>query len=247
MDRDEYDRMYHLEDSLWWYVGMRRISLALLDAHLPPGSRGALRLLDAGCGTGGMLPHLRRYGEVWGIDLSPYALPYAMRRVAACDGAHLARASVLQLPFADGAFDVVTSFDVLYHLDVTDDQAALREVRRVLKPGGLALIRVPAYDRLRGAHDRVVHTRHRYTRAEVRQKLERAGLDPLYVTHANALLLPVAVAKRLLEGAGRESDVQATHPALNALLTLPLRAEALLVRHVSLPFGLSVVAVARRG
>src|SRR5207237_5248490 len=104
---------------------------------------------------------------------------------------HLARASVEQLPFATGTFDVATSFEVLYHLGVGSDEAALRELRRVLRPDGLLLLRVPAHDWLRGEHDRLVHTRHRYTRSEVVNKLSATGFVVDRVSWANsALFLP---------------------------------------------------------
>lgn len=241
--------MYHLEDSHWWYTGMRAITLGLLQACGACASGAALRVLDAGCGTGGMLPYLRRFGEVWGIDLSPFALPYAQCRAAGCDGIYLARASVTALPFAGEVFDLVTSFDVIYHLDVADDVAALKEFYRVLRPGGVLLLRVPAYDRLRGAHDRVVHTRHRYTRSELRRKLECAGFAVERLSHANILLLPLAVAKRILEGvagATARSDVQPAHPAVNAVLRASLLLETQVIRRLDLPAGLSVIAVARR-
>lgn len=249
MEREEYDRIYYLEDSHWWYTGMRAIALSLLQACGVCASGTSLRVLDAGCGTGGMLPYLCRFGEVWGIDLSPFALPYAQRRAAGCEGIHLARASITALPFASGIFDLVTSFDVIYHLDVADDVAALKEFYRVLRPGGMLLLRVPAYDWLRGAHDRIVHTRHRYTRGELRRKLECAGFVVERLSHANMLLLPVAIARRLLEGfAGTtaRSDVQPAHPIANAVLRACLLLEAQVMRHGELPAGLSVVAVARR-
>jgi SAM-dependent methyltransferase len=249
MEREEYDRIYCLEDSHWWYTGMRAITLSLLQASGICASRAPLRVLDAGCGTGGMLPYLRRFGEVWGVDLSPFALPYAQRRADGRGGMYLAQASVTALPLPGEVFDLVTSFDVIYHLAVADDVAALKEFCRVLRPGGVLFLRVPAYDWLRGAHDRIVHTRHRYTRGELRRKLECAGFVVERLSHANMLLLPVAVVKRILEalaGPTARSDVQPVHPVANAALRACLLLEAWVLRRVDLPAGLSVVAVARR-
>src|SRR5688572_28801414 len=125
--------MYRVEDSMWWYVGMRRIGEALLDGRLQPG----LRILDAGAGTGGNLRWLGRFGTAFGVDLAPEALHFCRERGLTT----VARASVTDLPYRDSTFDLVTSFDVIYHLGVADDVAALREAARVLKPHGTLLVR----------------------------------------------------------------------------------------------------------
>src|SRR2546425_6107111 len=181
------------EERHWWYTGMRRVALALL-AHTLDGQR-QLRILDAGCGTGGTTVELRRFGDVVGVDLAWEALEPARGRGLE----QLAQASIEQLPFQDAAFDVATSFEVVYHLGVANDAAALREIRRVLKPGGTLLLRVPAHDWLRGEHDRLVHTRHRYSPGEVSRKLADAGFVVEQISWANSVLFVPAVAKRLLE------------------------------------------------
>lgn len=250
MEREQYRVMREREDHHWWYVGMRRTALALLDDALA--GRRNLSILDAGCGTGGTTVHLRRFGQVTGVDLAWEGLrPAAQRGLAG----HLARASVEHLPFRDAAFDVVTSFEVVYHLDVGNDRTALEEFRRVLTPGGLLLLRVPAHDWLRGAHDRLVHTRHRYEADELRGKLADAGFRIDRLSWANSLLLPAAATKRLLEGAlpdaGRQGaagqpDLWQPPAPLNALLEQLVAMEALLIpRGLGLPFGLSLLAVAR--
>ncbi len=244
MEKDEYRRLFELEDQFWWFVGMREISLYLLERFLPPGNPRTI--LDAGCGTGGMLPHLSHYGSIAGVDLSPNALEYARRRTPG----HLARASVSRLPFAGGTFDLVTSFDVIYHQAVSDDEQALAETARVIRPGGHLLIRVPAFNRLRSQHDEAVHTRHRYTSRELDDKLRRAGLQPIHMTYANCFLFPAAIAKRLSERLFPHrktgSEVQPTLTPLNKLFTTILRLEAKLIKRTKLPFGLSLVALAKR-
>ena len=244
MEQDEYRRLYELEENLWWFRGMRAISLALLERSLD----GAIELdsLDAGCGTGGMLASLARYGDVTGLDRSSDALHFARQR-----GAHkLVQASIARIPFAEQRFDLVTSFDVLYHRGVADDEEALREIARVIRPGGKLLVRVPAFESLKSRHDEAVHTRQRYGKKELTEKLRRAGLEPVFVSFANCLLFPVAFLRRKLErllGSSRTgSEVQAVSPALDKALVLPLRLEAWLLRYTSLPFGLSLVAVAKK-
>jgi SAM-dependent methyltransferase len=167
-------------------------------------------------------------------------------------GSALARASIERLPFADATFDASTSFEVVYHLGVASDTSALKEIRRVLKPGGLFLLRVPAHDWLRGEHDRLVHTRHRYGRQEIARKLVQSGFAVQQLSWANTVLFPPAVAKRLLErsnghdSVGSEPDLWQPPGPINAILENAVALEALAIpRRVPLPFGLSLLAVAR--
>jgi len=241
MNPIEYERMFAAEESQWWYAGMRALSLALIEAA--PLRAGA-RILDAGCGTGNNLVHLGRFGSPVGIDLAEEALVFCRSR-----GVSVARAGLLQLPFADQSFDLVTSFDVIYHRWVSDDRAAVAEMARVLKPGGRLLVRVPALKLLWGAHDEAVHSRHRYTRGELVALLEAAGLECVRATYANSLLFPVLLARRTLDRlSGRHgSDVGFLPAPLEAAFLGLLRIEAALVRRgVALPIGGSVVALARR-
>jgi SAM-dependent methyltransferase len=246
MEREQYAIMARREEHHWWYAGMRHVALAVLDRALD-GRRG-LRILDAGCGTGGTTIELRRFGDVFGVDLAWEALEPARGRGLR----DLARASIEHLPFADASFDAATSFEVVYHLGVASDTSALREIRRVIKPGGLFMLRVPAHDWLRGEHDRLVHTRHRYSRDEVLRKLGQAGFVVDRLSWANTLLFPPAVAKRLLERSNAadatagEPDLWQPPPVLNAMLPGVVGVEALAIPYgLPLPFGLSVLAVAR--
>lgn len=245
MEREQYAIMARQEQRHWWYTGMRRVALAVLEAELD-GRRG-LRILDAGCGTGGTTLALTRFGEVCGIDLAWEGLEPARERGLK----QLARATIECLPFVSASFDAATSFEVVYHLGVGNDLRAFQEIRRVLKSGGVFLLRVPAHDWLRGEHDRLVHTRHRYSPDEVRGKLEAAGFHVQQLTWANTLLFPPAVAKRLLERVQGESDDaepdlwQPPGP-VNGVLESAIAVESLAIpRGVPLPFGLSLLAVAR--
>ncbi|HEX2187214.1 MAG TPA: methyltransferase domain-containing protein, partial [Chloroflexota bacterium] len=197
MNVAEYEAMYRLEDRLWWYVGMRRVAERVLDGRLervPQGRTAAQRILDAGCGTGGNLRWLEAFGSVYGIDLSAHAIGFCRQRGLQT----VARGSVTALPYADRSFDLITSFDVIYHLGVEDDLAALREMHRVLRPGGHLLVRVPAIPQLASHHDAAVHTRQRYTLGELREKTERAGFEVLRASYANTLLFPLAAIARLM-------------------------------------------------
>ncbi len=239
MEPGEYDTIARLEDQHWWYAGMRRMAAQWVQQL--PLRRGA-RLLDAGCGAGGGLKWLSAFGAASGVDLHPLATHYAVRFCP-----QVGQASVGALPFPAETFDLVTCFDVLYHLAVVDDEAALGELARVLRPGGWLLVRVPAYDWLRGAHDRQVHTRHRYTASELRAKIVRSGLAPRRVTGAGLLLLPPAMLRRLVQPPGpAHSDVTLPPRLINRLLLACLAAEGAWLRRFDLPAGLSVLALAQK-
>jgi SAM-dependent methyltransferase len=239
---EEYRRMAELEGVQWWYAGMRRIARALLTPVLG-GEAGGRRILDAGCGTGWNLQDLAAFGDTYGVDLSPLAVITTRRR-----GGRVAQGNLLGLPFAAASFDVVTSFDVLYHAWISDDAQAVRELARVLKPGGLILVKVPALRMLWGAHDEAVHSRHRYTRGELERLLEGAGLRLVRSTYANSFLLPVLLSRRFLDRAlNRHGSDVALLPALlergfGGLLSI----EAGLLGALNLPIGASVFALARK-
>jgi SAM-dependent methyltransferase len=244
----EYHRMREAEEAQWWYVGQRAIAHALLESTgAGAGERPPGRLLDAGCGTGGNLLHLARLDKVArtaGIDLAPEAL-------AACreKGLTVARGSLLALPFAEESFELVTSFDVIYHAWVPDDDAAIDELRRVLRPGGLLLVRVPALELLRGAHDEAVDTRHRYTRSELVRLFEDHGLEVVRSTYANTFLFPLLLVRRTLDRIlGRAgSDVGFLPAPFEWLFRRILFAEAALVsRGLALPVGASVLVLGRK-
>jgi SAM-dependent methyltransferase len=242
MNTAEYGHMAQAETFHWWYRGLRAQLSKARRAHLPP---EPARLLDAGCGTGGNILHAGLNDTQWGIDAAPEALAWCRRRALT----RTARARVQALPFADGAFDGVISCDVLYHRAVEDKVAALREMARVLRPGGVLFINVPAFACLRSSHDEAVHTGTRFTRATLRPVIEAAGLHIRELRYWNTLLFPAAAAARLLRrgGQGRDSDLEnARAGAMNSLLAGVLAVERRILRVAPLPFGLSLFCVARK-
>ncbi len=235
--------MAELEGVQWWYAGMRRIARALLEPLLPEAGSRSRRILDAGCGTGWNLHALSVFGETHGVDLSPLAVAATKRR-----GGRVSLGNLLSLPYGSASFDVVTSFDVIYHAWVVDDVQAVRELARVLKPGGVLLLKAPALKILWGAHDEAVLSRHRYTRPEMEALVAAAGLTLVRSTYANSLLFPVLLTRRYLDRALNRhgSDVALLPPLLEKAFGTLLSIEAALLGWINLPIGASVFAVARK-
>ncbi|MBA3766881.1 MAG: class I SAM-dependent methyltransferase [Acidobacteria bacterium] len=253
MRAEDYSYLYTLEESFWWFDGMRAVTAALLDPVCPSGKRRTI--LDAGCGTGGNLVWLKRYagdGEVFGIDLISDALSFCRARAHK----HLAQASVTDLPFESAMFDLLTSFDVLVQLPGEGaDERALNEMWRVLKPGGIAFVRVAAYEWMRSGHDEALGTQRRYSLNLLVERMKRAGFGILRATYANTLLLPVAALRRLvlkpLGLADRHSDVKPLSPRLqwlNRMLAGALHTEAHLLKRPALRLGagLSAICIAEK-
>jgi ubiquinone/menaquinone biosynthesis C-methylase UbiE len=226
-------------------VGRRRIFFELLDREM--GGRADATVLDVGCGAGGMLEPLSRYGEVTGVDMQQELVDFCHER----GFPNVVRGHAYDLPAADGSIDLLTLFDTIEH--VPDDARVLREVRRVLKPGGLVFISVPAYQFLYANNDRVAHHERRYTARRLRARLHDAGLRPTQITYFNTLLfpaiLPAVLAKKAVERVSDPGDrtnlSHAMNPALNRALAATMGSERHLLRRTSFPFGHSIIAIAR--
>ena len=242
MDAEEHRKLAAVEDAMWYFRALHGHIERELVARLPA---GPARMLDAGCGTGGLIRRMasRRPEWTWtGVDVSPLACQLA-RELGTPD---VRESSVTALPFRDGEFAAVVSADVLYHLD--DDEAALREMARVLRPGGVMVINVPAHRWLWSYHDVAVEGRRRYVRQELAGKLGRAGLTVQRLTHWNTVLLPLIAARRkLLPAPKGGSDVSLSPPWLEREFSGLMAGESAWLRHVgNLPLGSSILAVARR-
>ena len=236
MQPDEYEIMRAVEDRYWWYSVLRGLVLRELSARLPP----MARVLDAGCGTGGMMEVLGQRWQVQGVDAAAAAIDQCHAR----RGLSVQQASVCELPFADASFDAVLSLDVLYHQAV-DEEAAMREMVRVLRPGGVLVVNLPAFDALRGSHDAAVCGARRYTASKMRQLFSSHGLDLEMMHYWNAwMFVPLLLWRRFSRG--QTSDLSMPPAWLNSLLACVGRWDALACRRFRVPFGSSVFAVASK-
>ena len=188
---------------------------------------------------------LQRYGTVQGIDISDEALSFCRKK-----NLSVSKASIENIPFPAASFDLITSFDVIYHKSIKDDTVVLRQMNRVLRERGLLLIRVAAFDFLYGDRDRLVHTARRYTKKQLIKKLKQAGFKIEAISYVNFFLFPLAVLARTWERLRHteipQSDLAKTPGWLNSFLKNILYLEAFLLKYTTLPFGVSIVCVARK-
>ena len=244
MERAEYERMHAVEDRMWWYRGLRALAAQLLARALSE-APGTGPVLDAGCGTGGML--LTLGAAVSGrptVGLEYDALAAAL--AASKAGRPVAAGSVNEMPLRESALGAYVSLDVLCHGGV-DPTAALKEAHRCLQPGAIALFNLPAYGWLLSAHDRRVHNVRRFTRGQARALLVGHGFRILRSSYWNSLLFPLMLLHRLLERDDAESDVRDYPFWLDRLCSTALAIErALIGTGLSLPFGGSLMIVAAR-
>ena len=234
--------MRELEDHYWWFVARRKLALTLLDQE----RLETPRLLDCGCGAGALLAELDVRGEAHGIDESAAAIEITRDR----GFVRLVRSDVGHAPFEDGAFDAVTMLDVLEHVE--EDQAALDETARLLRPGGVLVTTLPALGILWGSHDEALGHLRRYGPRRLREMLADAGLELQKLSFGLCLLFPVALVLRWFQrtfrrkGAPPATGLVRVPKWLNRVLIWSMDVENAMIRKVNLPVGVSLVAVARK-
>ena len=234
-----YHEMFAHEDQYWWYRVLDELVFRFIDEMALPASP---TVLDAGCGTGRLLAKLQTRQPTMGIDFSPLALDYCAKRGLR---SQLGQASLNALPFVANQFDLIVSCDVLYHRAV-EDQRALNELYRVLKPNGKLILHLPALEALRGTHDEQVDGRERYTTTSIRQRVEQAGLRVIKCSYRLMFTLPLIYALRKFKQSEGESDFSELSPSTDFLITTLMRFENQLISRVNLPIGSSVFLVAEK-
>jgi SAM-dependent methyltransferase len=239
MDRQVYDRMRDLERDHWWFSARREI-LAGEIARLP--LRSGAQILEVGCGTGGNLPMLGRFGDVQAIEPDAASRLYASEQT----GVEVHCGSLPHvLPSFPAGFALVAALDVIEHVE--DDAGAVVALGRLLKPGGFLITTAPANPWLWSAHDVAHHHHRRYDQAAYTRLFEAAGLSVRRVSHFNSLLFPAIVAARAVgKLARRRGGDEAAQPPtpLNDLLRQIFASESAFLRGVDLPFGVSLLLIA---
>jgi SAM-dependent methyltransferase len=243
MQAHTYPIMYQVEGSHWWFVGRRRIIASFVKRIVQELKVQEPHLLDVGCGTGANLELLNEFGIAEGVDISTEALSFCRQRGLAA----VKQGQAEDLPYSDSAFDVVAALDVVEHLD--DDVAGLKEMYRVLKPGGAALLFVPAFMFLWGVQDDISHHRRRYTLSQLQDVVRKAGFEIERATYVNiTFFLPILLGRLLmrLTGYRPESENNLTIGFLNGLLGSIFGAEASVLGFMNFPIGVSAICVAKR-
>lgn len=246
MRKDLYLDLYQKEGSYWWHVGRRKLAFALLQKYVfDSGVKNPI--MDAGCGTGGNMEVLQKFGQVFGVDKEEAALSFCRHRGLG----NLYLADITKtLPFSDNFFSLVTGFDMLEHIE--NDEKALREFHRILRPGGTLFLTTPAHPFLWSKWDEVCGHKRRYQKQELRQKVEAAGFKIRRLSASNFFIFPLSVLVRKLkegftqEKSGYTTDFMPVPDFVNKLLISIYGLEEKLIKNFDLPVGLSFIVLAKK-
>lgn len=245
MEKAEYSKSYEFEENNWYFVSRQNFFFTLLKRYMyVPKKR--LNILDIGSGTGAILKRLENYGKVIGIDNSKEAVSFCKKR-----GLNCLYSPAEKIPFKKEKFDLITLFGIIEH--IRDEKKVLKEVHRVCKNGGTIMIEVPAYPFLWSEHDIALHHFRRYTTKKLRFKLKEGGFKVEKITYIYSFIFPAVVIMRLLRKIFMSSKEKAASdpfekiPRFIACLLYKLaEKEASLIKKMNLPFGVSIVCIAKK-
>ncbi len=244
MEKDEYFRMYTLETDFWWYITLHKLVGHTIWKSFP---EGGIRILDAGCGTGRMMQVMQKFGEVTGIDYSDEALFFARKRTSG----QVLSGDLNHFRFEKESFHVVVCLDVLYHSGIRDDMAVISHFHEILKPGGILILNLPAFECLRREHDQVVHTRQRYKKKPFTTQLRQTGFGIMKAVYRLPLLFFVILISKKLTGKKNGmkpgTDLKVLPGWLNACLICYGKVNNFLIsKGLGFPLGSSLYVVAKK-
>lgn len=245
MEESEYEKMYSLEASYWWFQGRKSIIFSLLRSYSLLQRGNQKRIIDLGCGTGLLLAELNKLVFPIGVDFSMMALSFCLRRGIR----NLVCADVSCLPFPDSCFDLVFALDLLEHIE--DDANLMREMWRICRPGGVVLLTVPAHQFLWSEHDEALHHYRRYSAKQLRKLIIDSGFTALKFSFCISFMFLPILLFRKLQKLFKSSEKPQTHliilpKLLNSFLIWFLALEARLIRYIDLPLGVSILSLAKK-
>jgi 2-polyprenyl-3-methyl-5-hydroxy-6-metoxy-1,4-benzoquinol methylase len=241
MEEELYRKFYEVETEHWWWTARKKIIFDIIRQRL--GNSHVERAIDVGCGTGAFLSDLSKTYETYGTDTSELAIEFCRKRGIA----NVFCCTLENFPRQELRFDLITLLDVIEHIE--DDIAALRQCHHLMNPGAHILVTVPAYQFLWSHHDDVNHHKRRYTKSRLRMALKTSGFSIELLSYYNTLLFPSALVERLASKAmvkNTDSALDVPSPIVNSCLQSIFSLERFLLRKITLPFGLSVIALARK-
>ncbi len=236
-----YDELRKREKDDWWFVGRHKIIANFLEKYL--GNKKDLKILDIGCGAGGMIDLLSQYGTTIGVDKDRQIAQFNRK-----NGRKVFHGDLVKLSFPDSSFDLVSLLEVLEHVD--DDLQGLKEVRRILKPGGTFFISVPVFPFLWSSHDYASHHKRRYMKGELLDKIKKTGFRIKNVTYFDSFLFPVILTYRFWSNVFVKEKYKSNFidypPLVNGFLKLIFSSESFFLKRFNLPLGVSLLVIARK-
>lgn len=242
MEIAEYKNIYDNEKTHFFYVSTHYLIISIIKQFY---KNKKIKILDAGCGTGLLAKKMQRFGEITGVDLNSQALYFSKKH-----GIKVIKSSIEKLPFKDATFDIVVSIDVLTHKLIKDDLIPLREFHRILKPGGILILRVSANKWLKLNHDKYVLVTHRYEKQELENKLSKTGFKAEKISFVGfSLFIPIVIRhlwEKILTPKETKSVIEKINPIINTLMTKILLFEADLFNKIDFPFGIGLIAISKK-
>lgn len=234
-----YSDLYELEDKHWWHKAKRKRVVSLIQEF---SKQKNPKIADIGCGTGKNVEVFSRIGTAWGVDPSKDAIAFCKKRKLK----HLKLGTIEKTGFTDGSLDIVTILDVLEHID--NEDAAITELKRILKKDGMLVLTVPAFTFLWSQWDVVLHHKRRYTTTQISDLLEKHGFQIQTLSYMYPWLVLPAYLVRFFKSKNSDeqyaSDFQLSHPIVNQLIGIVTDIEQWLMRYIHFPIGTSIICVA---